>query len=995
MTKNFRFILGVLIIGLLTACGAQEKFKTGNNYHGFKLVEKKFVKEVDAECLYFIHEKSGARLFKIMNNDANKLFSIGFKTIPENDCGTPHIIEHSVLNGSKNFPVKSPFDLLSQGSLNTFLNAMTNSDWTVYPVASMNDKDYFNLMHVYLDAVFNPLIYSDKRIFMQEGWHHEMMAANTNVEYKGVVYNEMKGAFSNPLRELGYHMGKLLFPDNGYGFESGGYPTAIPQLTYESFLNFHRKYYHPSNSYILLYGNADLNKELAFIDANYLANYEKSKEEVTIPLQKPFTAMKTEVRPYPVTEGENTQSKTYLSLSFVSGLNTDRVKTQLLSILADALVNNEQGAIRRALQDAGIGSEVSAYVDETQQNVFTLFVLNANENDQQKFNETVFSTLKKVAAEGIDSSIINGIINRYEFSLREGNDSQKGLMYYMRMIPNWYNEQNPFKGLEYEQYLADIKAAVKSGELQKMITSELVNNTHAVSLALVPKPGLQTQINKDITEELGKYKQTLSQIAIDSLVKTTNELIAYQKREDADSLIAKIPMLSLGDIGKESEFNAVEEKKAGKLPVLHSNQFSNGIVYTSLFFDTRVLNTSDVPYIKLLCTLTGMLPTESYTFGELENQLNTHTGGFSISFNSYLKNSSDDELTPKVKVTCKAMRANTDRMLGLIEEILTSTKYNDTTRIKELLIRQKAELEYNLQQNGLGVAQYALFSSFSNEGHFLQAKNGLPYYRFICNLTDNFYTQKDSLMSKLQEVATKIFNSNNLIAAVTCNNDDYSLFEKGISQLIGKLHNEPVALTNWKFNIEKKNEGILSTSKVQYVLQGANFKKLGYEWNGKIEVLQQLLSTDYLQNQIRVIGGAYGGFSRFNKSGNMFFGSYRDPNLVETLQAYSNIPGYLDSLNIDEKTLTRFIIGTIANIDVPMTVSEKGEDAFRCYLEGMTKDQVQKDRTEILSTTLADLKAFKPMMEAILKQNNYAVFGNEEKLQANKQLFDALEKVTQ
>ncbi|MFT3737289.1 MAG: insulinase family protein [Breznakibacter sp.] len=572
--KHFGLFLCALVFALLAAgCDDTPNYKKGNMYSGFKLIEKKFVKEVDAECLYFIHEKSGARLLKIKNHDTNKLFGIAFKTIPENDCGTPHIMEHSVLNGSKNFPVKSPFDQLAQGSLNTFLNAMTNSDWTMYPVASMNDKDYFNLMHVYLDAVFNPLIYSDKRILMQEGWHHELADASASVEYKGVVYNEMKGAYSNPTREQHYQKSKLLFPDNGYGFDAGGYPLAIPKLTYDDFIAFHKKYYHPSNSYIMLYGNADLDKELAFIDKEYLSGYTQSDVAVEIPLQKPFDAMKTEVRHYPVPEGEGVADKTYLSLSFVAGLNTDLKLTSALQVLSDALVNHEQGPIRRALLDAGIGQNVDAWLDDSQQNVFEIMVQNANPADQAKFNDVVFATLKKVADEGLDQAIVDGILNRIEFSLREGNTPQKGLVYFFANLRGWMFAQDPFLGLEYETALADLKQGIAQGYLKEVIAQYLVNNTHVLSLALVPEQGLQTKVNQQVEKELADFKKSLSSQNIDSLVAETKALIEYQQREDPDSLKSTIPSLTLADIGKETDWDDVIEKQELGVKVLHCNEF--------------------------------------------------------------------------------------------------------------------------------------------------------------------------------------------------------------------------------------------------------------------------------------------------------------------------------------------------------------------------------------------------------------------------------------
>lgn len=426
------FLVGTAFLFLLFSILASWQMtndKQGVTYFGFKLLEKRFVKEVNADCYLFEHVKSGARLLKFAASDANKTFCIAFKTTPESDCGTPHIMEHSVLNGSKNFPVKSPFDVLTKGSLNTFLNAMTGSDVTFYPVASMNDKDYFNLMHVYLDAVFYPLIYDDPRIFKQEGWHYKLAENEAPVTVKGVVYNEMKGVFSNPIRELAYLVDKNLFPNTCYGKSSGGYPAAIPTLTYEDFLNFHRKYYHPSNSYIFLYGDADLEQELAFINEKYLANFEKSADIASIALQKPFGRMKKITGFYPLTDGSEIANKTYLSLSWVIGEGKDQALGMALDILSDALVNHESGPIRLALQEAGIGRNVSSFYERQKQNILHIRVQNANEADSEKFFELVKRTLLETVEKGIDKKIIQGMINRKEFRLREGDNAHKGLTY--------------------------------------------------------------------------------------------------------------------------------------------------------------------------------------------------------------------------------------------------------------------------------------------------------------------------------------------------------------------------------------------------------------------------------------------------------------------------------------------------------------------------------------------------------------------------------------
>ncbi len=489
----------VLSMILLTGSDAQttqsnKPLQIGALLHGFKLEQKQFVKELDGECYLFRHLKSGARLLKVVSKDDNKVFSVAFKTPPPDDTGIPHIMEHSVLNGSENFPVKSPFDVLSQGSLNTFLNAMTSSDFTIYPVASRNDKDFSNLMHVYLDAAFKPLIYKDPKILQQEGWHYELESPEGPLVYKGVVYNEMKGAFSSPEQQLGLLMDKALFPENQYGHSSGGYPDAIPQLTLEQFRAFHRKYYHPANSYIYLYGNGDTEKELAFINKNYLAGIDKIEVDSRIPIQKPLAKPVLLHGQYGIPEGAATDKKTYIARGSVFGLNTDQEFNIALDILAEALVNHQAAPLRLALQQAGIGRDVSANADTIQQPVFAITVTNAEAKDLEKFDQVYRDTLKEIVAHGFDRTTLEGIINRQEFQLREGRGAFTGVMGAMMAAGGWMFGENPFITLSFNKELAAIRARLDQKYFEHLIEKVLLNNPHVCTVVMEPKPGREGEL---------------------------------------------------------------------------------------------------------------------------------------------------------------------------------------------------------------------------------------------------------------------------------------------------------------------------------------------------------------------------------------------------------------------------------------------------------------------------------------------------------------------
>ncbi|MBN1387827.1 MAG: insulinase family protein [Bacteroidales bacterium] len=970
-------------IAIVIISGCEQK----PSYEGYKIVESRFVDEVNAECVYLEHLKSGARIFKIKAGDPNKLFAIGFKTVPDSDCGTPHIMEHSVLNGSKNFPVKSPFDVLMQGSLNTFLNAMTGADMTIYPVASMNDKDYFNLMHVYLDAVFNPLIYDDPRIFKQEGWHYELTGKDNPLVYKGVVYNEMKGAFSSPERELSYQVYRNLFPDNCYHFSSGGYPRAIPELTYEDFLAFHRKHYHPSNSYILLYGDADLQKELEFIDTCYLAEYERSDEKVEISEQEPFDQIKRVISTYPVLENASVVDKTFLQLSFVVGKATDYAHSMAYNVMSDVLVNQESAPLKKALQEAGIGSDVSAYVDGNKQIALHIVVRNANAEDIDRFYEITMGVLNKVAEEGFDKKALEGTINRMEFMLREGDSPQKGLTYGFQLMSGWLYDGDPFAGLEFENPLAEVKRSLTENYMEQLIINDLLSNNHCLLLALKPEPGLQSQIDNEIKAELTSIKENMNTETIEKLIADTNELIEYQQRSDSPEALATIPLLSLDDITKEAVWYEAEKKDVEGIKALFLDEFTNGIIYNKLLFDLRVLPEDKIQYASLLSHLLGKFDTENYKYGDIDNELNIHTGGFSSYITIYNAEMNDSNVIPKFVIQSKSVRDKTGKMMELAGEIINKTDFSDKDRLKTLMIRHFAEVDANVKNNGLNYAVQRMFSYCSHSGVFNELISGMEYYWYLADMVENFDSKADEIIENLKEVSSSLFTTSNMIAGIACHKKDFMVYSDALTALASSMPEGEAEYVTWDIKPEKKNEAFKTTSKVQYVIKGANFKELGHEWSGKLLVLNQILSTDWLQNQIRVIGGAYGGFSDFSHSGNMFFGSYRDPNLSESIDIYDKTPEYLTGFEADDKAMTRYIIGTVSNTDYPETPSMKANTALTRYFNGITREFLQKQRDEVLSTTAEDISGMKAMIEELMEQDFYCVYGNSDKIEQNKDLF--------
>lgn len=967
------------------AAQTNEPLKIGALVHGFKLEQKQFVKELDGECYLFRHLKSGARLLKVVSKDDNKVFSVAFKTPPPDDTGIPHIMEHSVLNGSESFPVKSPFDVLSQGSLNTFLNAMTGSDFTIYPVASRNDKDFSNLMHVYLDAVFKPLIYKDHKILQQEGWHYELESPEGPLVYKGVVYNEMKGSYSAPERQLGYLMDKALFPDNQYGNSSGGYPDAITQLTQEQFKAFHQKYYHPANSYIYLYGNGDMEKELAFIDENYLAGVDKIDVDSRIPIQKPLAKPKVVRGYYGIPEGVATEGKTYIARSSVYGLNTDQEFNIALDILAEALVNHQAAPLRLALQKAGIGKDVSANADTVQQPVFAISVTNAEAKDLEKFDQVYRDTLKEIVAHGFDRTTLEGIINRQEFSLREGRGSFTGVLGAMMAAGGWMFGENPFITLSFNKELAAIRSQLDQKYFEHLIEKVLLNNTHVCTVVMEPKPGREGELAAELERKLAAKKAKMSPEEIAAIVSQTKELIAFQQRKDDPEALKTIPLLEIADIEKKQEDLPLKMDTLAGTPLLYFDTFSKGIIYLDLYFDARAVEQELIPYLQLYNELVGMMSTDAFAYGDLENQVNLHTGGIFTTLNAWTINRSDEQLTPYFVMRGKAMPEKVGRLIELMKEQLLNSKWDDEARLKEVLLRTKAQFEQNLTRNGIGIAMRRLASYLSNRGAYQDLTSGFGYYQFLCAICRE--PDLKQIAAKLKAVQAAVINQKGLKVGVTYQDEQLQAVKKALPAMVADLPQHEFKAVAYRFAKEPLNEGFQDASKVQYVLKGNDYKKLGFHYSGKMEVLRQLLSTVYLQNTIRVQGGAYGGFAIMNNTGLLAFGSYRDPNLKKTVENYLGASRFLSDLALEERDLRRLIIGTISDWDRPLNPSQKGFAAVQQYLSGDTLAMLQKERDEILGTTVEDLKGFAKMVEKVMAQNILCVVGNEKKIEDQKDLF--------
>ncbi|SDE64880.1 insulinase family protein [Sporomusa acidovorans] len=970
-------------------------FTIGKTYQGFKLLDAKYVQEINSEAKLFVHEQSGARLLHLGNEDDNKVFSITFRTPPADSTGVPHIVEHSVLCGSRKFPIKEPFVELVKGSLNTFLNAMTFADKTMYPVASRNDKDFRNLMDVYLDAVFYPLMVKTPEVLMQEGWHYELPDQEAELAYKGVVYNEMKGVFSSPDAILEHQIYATLFPDTTYGVESGGDPEFIPDLTQEQFVAFHKKYYHPANSYIFLYGDMDLEDNLKFLHEAYLKDFTRTKIDSEISLQQPFAKMAVKVVDYPVSPEESTKDKTFITLNIAAGRATNPESYLGLMMLEHILLETPAAPLKKALLDAGLGKEVfGSYNKSILQPTMTFGVSGANPEQIDLFKNTLQQELNRLAAEGLDQKLVESSVNIFEFHLREANygNRPKGLVYNIKCLDSWLYDANPVIHLAYEPALDKIKQQCKHGYFEQLIKDCLLTNPHQALVALQPNGKIGASKAAAIKAKLAEYKAGLSQAELTALVKQTEALKLRQETPDDPEKLALIPLIELKDIDPQAEKLVTEEHNEQGLTVLFHPLFTNRIAYLNLYFNTGAVAEDELPYLFLLADILGKVDTEKYPYAELAKEINIHTGGFAYDVFAYSENGNDLRYTPMFRVKAKALVSKLSELFALLGEVTGGSLFEDKGRLKELIRENKAAWDTAIFRRGQQVVASRLLSYISPTAKFNEVGQ-LTYYKFIASLEQDLDAKVAEVGRTLAKVAQTIFNHNNLLVSITCEGEDYQTFCRSLPVFVSKLGRRQYEPVTYSFQAKARNEGLLTAGKVQYVAKGGNFRRLNFTYHGSMKVLETILRYDYLWNRIRVQGGAYGAFTQFDRSGNVVFGSYRDPNLAETLRVYDETVDYLKKFTdktVSKREMTKYIIGTMSSLDTPLTPQMKGERADAAYIRNISQADLQQERDEILATKQQDIQKLAGLVETVMKSNILCVLGGEQKIKANKELFGEL-----
>ncbi len=964
----------------------------------YRFVGESYIEELELWAVQLEHKKNKARILLLPCEDENKVFTIGFRTPSIDSTGVAHILEHSVLCGSRKFPLKDPFVELVKGSLNTFLNAMTYMDKTLYPVASCNDKDFRNLMDVYLDAVLYPRVHQEEKIFLQEGWHYELYKAEDELKINGVVYNEMKGAFSSADAVLERAVSKGLFSGHAYGEESGGDPDCIPSLSYESFLDFHTRYYHPSNSFIYLYGNMDMAETLDFIDKEYLQDFEYKDVDSAIRPVQVFKAPQSMTMHYPVLEEESLENASYLSLHTVVGGELEPLKAAALKILSYLLLDAPGAVLREALQEAGIGQDcMGGYEHGIAYPYFSVIAKNAEEKQREEFKELVYRTLRRQVEEGMDKEALLAAINISEFRAREADFGHypRGLIYGLETFDSWLYDADPCMHLRYNRIFSGLRQAVEEGYFEQLIQELLLDNPFTLDLALYPQKGLAAQKDADLKEELAKKKAAMTTEEIQEIMDKTLALKAYQQEENTKEDLAVLPVLKRKEIKQEAEkiFYTEDRLCVGEreVPVIYVQEHTSGISYIKFLFHTDFLQPEELPYLALLKEILAYVDTDRYSYTELNTCINLHTGGLGFGAESYADALEPEKAKFAFTLNTKVLSAHIDRAMEIGIHVLLDSDIRNTKRLKDIILELKTEHKSKLLSAGHISAVTRAASYLSKDSLFAEWTRGISYYRFLEELSLDVEAKAEDLQRMLGSLIERCFTLDNLSLHFTGSKEDYESFRSSVGKRLQILPVTADRGEGFVFVPGRAKEAYTSASMVNYVARCGNYRKSGGTYSGAFKILKVLLSYDYLWNRIRVQGGAYGAMSSFGRAGSVSLSSYRDPHVGQTCRVYEGLPDFVRSFDTDELGMRKLVIGAISELDTPLTPSAKGLRALSAYMSGIDNDMLAKERAEILGAQPEDIRALAKLLEEALQNASDVSIGNEEKIRQNKEYYESIE----
>ncbi len=954
--------------------------------HGFELVREQQIPELNTKARLFRHIKTGAQLLSMENKDENKVFGINFFTPPADSTGIAHIMEHSVLCGSRKYPVKEPFVELIKGSLNTFVNAFTFPDKTCYPVASQNVRDLYNLIDVYLDAVFYPRI--TPPILQQEGWHYELEDMSAPLVYKGVVFNEMKGAYASPDNLFARYSQHSLFPDTVYGVDSGGDPTVIPALTYEQFKQFHDTYYHPSNALIFFYGDDEPEERLRVLD-RWLREFEPIPVSHRVAPQPRFSEPRRLVYPYDAgSEDDSDAKKGMVTVNWLLVENGEPEITLALDILAYLLIGTPASPLRKALIDSGLGEDLAGVGLESDVNptYFSTGLKGIAVDDAPKVEALILQTLADLARNGIEPEMIESALNTVEFQLREQNTGNfpRGIAVMLGALTTWLHEGDPLAPLAFEAPLRAIKARLGSGEryLEGLIEQYMLNNPHRTTVLLKPEAGLTAQENDAEAERLAAVRAGMSDTDLQAVMDTMNALKQMQTTPDSPEALATIPSLTLADLDKHNKRIPLVVSQSQGSTVLYHDLFTNGIFYLNLGFNLHALPQEQLPYINLFSRALLEMGTQSEDFVKLSQRIGRTTGGIRATpFSSMI--SERDESTVWLFLNAKATTEHADDLLAILRDVLLTVKFDNPERFRQIVLEEKASREARLIPNGHLTAYARLKSAFNEADWAAEQMGGLEYLFFLRKLIDTMDRDWASVLATLEAIRERLLNRHTMLTNVALDQSNWAKVQPKFADFLGALPASAPTLAAWKPNYDLTNEGMVIPAQVNYVAKGANLYALGYELGGSNTVITNYLRTTWLWERVRVQGGAYGGFCVFNDLSGVFsYLSYRDPNLTSTLDNYDGAAGFLRDLELSAEEVTRSIIGAIGDVDAYQLPDAKAYTSMTRYLTGQTDEMLQAERDEILSTTAADFRAFGRALEPLKDQGRVVVLGSQEDIDA-------------
>ena len=948
------------------------------SYHAaFELIRDEHIAEVNSQAQLFRHKKTGAEVLSLVNDDENKVFGITFKTPPEDSTGIAHILEHSVLCGSRKYPVKKPFVELIKGSLNTFLNAMTFPDKTAYPVASLNLKDFYNLVDVYLDAVFFPLISEDT--FRQEGWHYELEDTASPLVYKGVVFNEMKGVFSSldaVMRDISQ---RSLFPDVTYGKSSGGDPKAIPELTYAQFKGFHTKFYHPSNTRAFFSGDDDAGERLAILDA-YFSQFERAPVDAEVKLQPRFNAPRSIVATYAGTKDEGKARDGMVAVNWMIDPPADRTEVLSHGMLSYLLAGNPAAPLRKALTESGLGEGMTGggIGSGLRQPMASFGMKGIDPADAEKVEALILSELAKIAETGFAADQLEAAANTFEFSLRENNTGSypRGMVYMFNALGTWLHDGDPLAALHFEEALTALKDKAGKGHFEAEIRRLFIDNMHRTTVTLSADAGQGKRESDKEAEILAGVRATLDEKALQATVADTEKLKALQEEVDDPALLAKIPTLTLGDLPKESRTIPIEVGTLGDARLFYHDLPTLGILYLDFGFDLHVLDKELLPYLPLFGRALLQTGTSKEDFVSLTQRIGRSTGGIQQHRGLSARQGSDGSAA-WFFLSGKAVPGKIEEMLAIMGDVLLDARLDNRERFKQMALEEKAGFEARLVPSGNSIVDTRLKSGLTEASWIAEQIGGVSYLQFVRDLVKRVDSDWDGVQAALVRIRDTLFNRGRMVVNVTADGALWSQAKGEIESFLGRFPNGDFAFADWAIDYAPKSEGLIIPAQVNYVGKGANLRALGFDLTSASSVVLKFLNTTYLWDKVRVQGGAYGGSSRFDlTSGNFSFLSYRDPNLLKTLDAYDGASKALNA-GIGDNDLTRSIIGVIGDVDGYEFPDAKGYSSMWRQLTGTTDAIRQQRRDEILGTTVADFKRMADAVDAVARHGHVVVLGGE------------------